>query len=131
MTSLERDVLECGVPLGDARALGKRYERAMHTGTGADWIELYIGVFVTLLRGAHRTQLAQAGAAQRMLQMLEDDLGAELFDEEALALIGLRLRRPESPQPDASALRDRVRYPFRAAINRQVLRRPGCRGVIR
>jgi hypothetical protein len=81
--SLERDVVDCGVPLGDARALRKRYERAIASGICADWIELYVGTFVTLLRCTHRTHSADAGAARRMLQLLGDDLGVQLFDEEA------------------------------------------------
>jgi hypothetical protein len=81
--SLERDVLNCGVPLGDARALGKRYERALQSGVCADWMELYIGTFVTLLRGAHRTLTADPQAAVRLLQLLSDDLGTQLFDDEA------------------------------------------------
>lgn len=82
--SLERDVLNCGVPLGDARALGKRYERALQSGACADWMELYIGTFVTLLRGAHRTRVADYDACKRLVQLLSDDLGAQLFDEGAL-----------------------------------------------
>ncbi|HET6895555.1 MAG TPA: hypothetical protein VFH72_09280 [Candidatus Baltobacteraceae bacterium] len=85
--SLERDVVDCGVPLGDARALRKRYERALQSGACADWIELYVGTFVTLLRTAHRTRRAQPDAARRLLCLLADDLGAQLFDEEALARI--------------------------------------------
>jgi len=75
--SLERDVLDCGVPLGDARAVGKRYERAIQSGACADWIELYVGVFVTVLRGAHRTHRAHPQAAQRLLTLLADDLGTQ------------------------------------------------------
>jgi hypothetical protein len=81
--SFERDVLHCGVPLGEARALRKRYERALHSGSCADWIELYIGTFVTLLRGTHRTRSADAAAAQRLLRLVCDDLGVQLFDEDA------------------------------------------------
>lgn len=81
--SLERDVLDCGVPLGEVRALVKRYERALCTGSSADWIELYVGTFVTLLRVAHRTRPADALAAERLLQLMGDDLGMQLFDEEA------------------------------------------------
>lgn len=81
--SLERDVVDCGVPLGDARALCARYERAMASGVCADWIELYVGVFVTLLRTTHCTRRADAGAAQRLLRLIGDDLGAQLFDDDA------------------------------------------------
>ncbi|HKU67995.1 MAG TPA: hypothetical protein VJP85_09480 [Candidatus Baltobacteraceae bacterium] len=83
MQSFERDVLGCGVPLGDARGLGRRYERALESGACADWIELYIGTFVTLLRFSHRTLTADAAAARRLLQLLGDDLGMQLFDDEA------------------------------------------------
>lgn len=81
--SFERDVVHCGVPLGEARALRKRYERALRSGSCADWIELYIGTFVTLLRGTHRTRNADSAAAQRLLQLLCDDLGTQLFDDDA------------------------------------------------
>lgn len=91
--SLERDVVECGVPLGDARALRKRYERALQSGSCADWIELYLGVFVTLLRNAHRTRTAQRAAAHRLLQLLNDDLGRKLFDADALLRVEAALMR--------------------------------------
>ena len=81
----ERDVVECGVPLGEVRALVKRYDRALRSGGCADWVELYVGLFVTLLRCAHRTRTADLAAARRLLLLLEDDLGAQLFDAEALA----------------------------------------------
>jgi len=81
--SLERDVLDCGVPLGEVRALRKRYERALESGSCADWIEFYIGTFVTLLRSTHRTRNADPAAAQRLLQLLCDDLGMQLFDDDA------------------------------------------------
>ena len=92
--SLERDVVACGAPLGDAHALGKRYERALESGSCADWIELYVGTFVTLLRNAHRTRIADTQAARRLLQLIGDDLGAQLFDEEALRQVETALMRP-------------------------------------
>jgi hypothetical protein len=91
--SLERDVLDCGVPLGEVRVLGKSYKRALQSGSPADWIELYLGTFVTLLRGANRTRSADSNAAGRMLQLLSDDLGAQLFDGEALARVAAALLR--------------------------------------
>jgi hypothetical protein len=92
--SLERDVLDCGVPLGQARALVKRYERALQSGVSADWIELYVGTFVTLLRDAHRTRLADVQAAGRLLQLIGDDLGLQLFDDEARRRLEISLVRP-------------------------------------
>lgn len=91
--SLERDVALCGAPLGDARALGKRYERALQSGSCADWIELYVGTFVTLLRNAHRTRTADPQAAQRLLQLIGDDLGVQLFDQDALRQVEMALMR--------------------------------------
>lgn len=86
--SFERDILDCGVPLGDARAVRKRYERALQSGVCVDWIELYVGVFVTLLRGVNRTGPAQPQAAKRLLLLLADDLGMQLFDEDARRRLG-------------------------------------------
>lgn len=91
--SLERDLAACGAPLGDARALGKRYERALESGACADWVELYIGTFVTLLRSAHLTHTADPLAARRLLQFIGDDLGVQLFDEEALRRVEMALMR--------------------------------------
>lgn len=85
--SFERDVLDCGVPLGDARVVRKRYERAIQSGACADWIEFYVGAFVTVLRCAHRTRRAQPEAAQRLLTLLADDLGIQLFDDDALGQV--------------------------------------------
>lgn len=81
--SLERDVVLCGAPLGDARLLGKCYERALRSQACADWIELYVGTFVTLLRNAHRTRIADGAAAARLFALVGDDLGRQLFDEDA------------------------------------------------
>ncbi len=92
--SLERDVLECGVPLGEARALGRRYERALRSGSCADWIELYVGVFVTLLRSTHRTRTPDRAAAGRMLRLIGDDLGLQLFDDDARRKLELAIMRP-------------------------------------
>lgn len=92
--SLERDVLDCGVPLGEVRALVKRYERALCTGSSADWIELYVGTFVTLLRDAHRTRSADTHAAGRLLQLIGDDLGMQLFDDDARRRLEISLVRP-------------------------------------
>ena len=91
--SLERDVVACGAPLGEARVVGNCYRRALLSGLCADWIELYIGTFVTLLRGAHVTRCADPDAAARLLQLLGDDLGAQLFDEDARRQLELALLR--------------------------------------
>lgn len=91
--SLERDVAACGAPFGDVRALGKRYERALESGSCADWIELYVGTFVTLLRAAHQTRAADPQAARRMLQFVGDDLGVQLFDQGAMRQLEMALMR--------------------------------------
>jgi hypothetical protein len=87
----ERDVLDCGVPLGEARALRKRYERALNSGICADWIELYVGTFATLLRCTHRTRHADLSASRRLLQLVCDDLGVQLFDDDARLQLELAL----------------------------------------
>lgn len=91
--SFERDVVACGVPLGDARLVARCYERALRSASCTDWIELYVGAFVTLLRGAHVTQTAEPRSAARLLQLLGDDLGMQLFDEDARRQLGLALLR--------------------------------------
>ncbi len=82
---MERDLLDCGVPIGDVRSLLNRYARAMETGACVDWIELYVGIFATLLRSSHRTRVADSSAAHRLLLLLDDDLGSKIFDRDARA----------------------------------------------
>jgi hypothetical protein len=81
--NFERDLLDCGVPLGDVRMLLSRYRRALGSGSHFDWIELYVGMFATLLQRAHRTRPADPSAAQRALLLVNDDLGSSLFDDSA------------------------------------------------
>jgi hypothetical protein len=83
--SFKCDVLDCGVPAPQAEALEERYVRALESGAHVDWIELYVGIFATLMRDMHRTRLADASAARAMLQLVNDDLGCELFDWQARA----------------------------------------------
>jgi hypothetical protein len=92
--SFEWDVAACGVPLVDVRMLGVRYERALQSGSCADWIELYVGTFVMLLRKSHCTRRADDAAAQRLLQLLGDDLGAQIFDRHALKEVQRSLLQP-------------------------------------
>jgi hypothetical protein len=89
--SFERDLLDCGVPLGDVRALGDRYARALESGSHVDWIELYVGIFATLKRNAHRERAVKPDAAQRLLQLVNDDLGSDLFDPQAREHLALAL----------------------------------------
>jgi hypothetical protein len=83
--SLECDLLECGVPFADVHTLGNRYARALETRSTIDWIELYVGIFATVRRSVHRMQTASEEALSRILLLLNDDLGTELFEEEARA----------------------------------------------
>jgi hypothetical protein len=80
---MERDLLDCGVPIGDVRTLMQRYARALESGAYVDWIELYVGIFATLVRNSNRTRVADSAAAHRLLLLLEDDLGSKMFDREA------------------------------------------------
>lgn len=80
---LERDLLQCGVPFAEVRTLGNCYARALETQSHIEWIELYVGIFATLRRSMHRTRSADAEALERMLLLLNDDLGSQLFEEDA------------------------------------------------
>lgn len=91
--AFERDLLDCGVPIGDVRALLNRYKNALSSRSHLDWIELYVGVFATLLNRAHRTRTADAGAARRALLLINDDLGTSLFDAPARAHLAASLSR--------------------------------------
>lgn len=81
--SLERDLLDCGVPFNDAHAVGSRYAAALETGAYVEWLAVYIGIFASLSRGMHRTRNASTAAARRLLLLLNDDLGSELFDRQS------------------------------------------------
>lgn len=89
--SFERDLLDCGVPIGDVRHVRERYARALRTGSHFEWIELYVGIFATLCRRMHATRRANHDAAARLLLLLNDDLGSDLFDVEARAHLALAL----------------------------------------
>jgi hypothetical protein len=89
---MESDLLGCGVPIGDVRALVNRYARAVETGACVDWIELYVGIFATLMRYSNRTRVADSAAAQRLLLLLDDDLGSRIFDRDARAELAMKLR---------------------------------------
>jgi hypothetical protein len=88
---MERDLLDCGVPIGDVRALVNRYARALETGACVDWIELYVGIFATLMRNSNRTRVADSSAARRLLLLLDDDLGSKIFDRDARMQLALAL----------------------------------------
>lgn len=77
----ERDLLDCGVPFGEAKVLVQRYARALETRSHVDWIELYIGIYMTLRRDVNRTRTADPAALERMRMLLNDDLGSQLFEE--------------------------------------------------
>jgi hypothetical protein len=83
--AFERDLLDCGVPFAEVHALGNRYARAMETRSHVDWIELYVGIFATLRRNVNQTRSADADALERMLLIVNDDLGSQLFEEDARA----------------------------------------------
>jgi hypothetical protein len=90
---MERDLLDCGVPIGDVRTLVNRYARALESGACVDWIELYVGIFATLMRDSHRTRVADSAAAHRLLLLLDDDLGSKIFDRDARAELAQVLDR--------------------------------------
>lgn len=90
---MESDLLDCGVPIGDVRLLMNRYARALETGAYVDWIEVYVGVFATLMRSSNRTRVADASASDRMLLLLDDDLGSKIFDRDARDELALALHR--------------------------------------
>ena len=81
--SLECDLVDCGVPAAEADAVGRCYAAALESGACIEWIAAYAGVFASLCQGMHRTRAADAGAARRLLLLINDDLGVALFDDEA------------------------------------------------
>jgi hypothetical protein len=81
--SLECDLIDCGVPAADADAVVRCYAAALESGACIEWIAAYAGVFAVLLQGMHRTRAADIAAARRLLLLINDDLGASLFDYEA------------------------------------------------
>jgi hypothetical protein len=83
LESLEWDLIGCGVPAPEATALADRYARALETGSHADWIELYVGIFATVRRSLDNGAPRSRPAFERVLLLLNDDLGSELFDKEA------------------------------------------------
>ena len=87
----ENDLLDCGVPVVEVRPLTNRYARALQSKSHVDWIELYVGVFATVMRNMHRTGQAKAPAAERVLQLINDDLGSDLFDGPAREQLALGL----------------------------------------
>jgi|SRR5579884_4525555 len=89
--SFERDLLDCGVPIGDVWQIRRRYVRALQSGSHFEWIELYVGIFATLRRCMHKTHRAHSDAAARMMLLINDDLGSDLFDREARAHLALAL----------------------------------------
>lgn len=91
--AFERDVLDCGVPLDEVRRLGDRYTRALETGGYVEWIELYVGTFATLLQRANSTKSADRNASQRLMRLIDDDLGSKIFDRDARVELMLALDR--------------------------------------
>jgi hypothetical protein len=63
--------------------LGIRYVRALETHSHIDWIELYVGVFATLREYLDRGRPANPSALERLLLLVNDDLGSALFSPEA------------------------------------------------
>lgn len=91
--AFESDVLNCGVPADEVRRLGDRYTRALETGGYLEWIELYVGTFATLLQRSNSTKSADRGASQRLMRLIDDDLGSKIFDRDARAELMLALDR--------------------------------------
>lgn len=84
----ERDLLDCGVPASEVQRLGIRYARALETCSHIDWIELYVGLFATLRRNLNTTRKANCEALERLLLLINDDLGSQLFAEESRKELG-------------------------------------------
>jgi hypothetical protein len=83
--SFAADLRSCGIEELDVQALRRRYARALAGGSYADWIELYVGVFATLNRSLHSARAVKTAAAERLRRLIDDDLGARLFDADARA----------------------------------------------
>ena len=89
LESLQWDLIGCGVPAPEATALADRYARALETGSHADWIELYVGIFATVRRCLDNGGPPSRPALERVLLLINDDLGTQLFDDEARAELAL------------------------------------------
>lgn len=83
--SFAADLRNCGIEEPEVQALRTRYSRALAGGLCADWIELYVGVFATLNRSMRTARAVKTSAAERLLRLIDDDLGARLFDPDARA----------------------------------------------
>ncbi len=69
--------------MDDVYAVGARYARAIAGGSYVDWIEMYIGVFAALSRSLHAGGTAKTEALERLLLLINDDLGSQIFDAQA------------------------------------------------
>jgi hypothetical protein len=115
--ALEQDLRDCGVESQQTRAIGARYARALGSGAFVDWIELYVGVFATLSRGAHKARPSKAEAVERVLLLVNDDLGSQLFDAGARTQLACALRSASTyPYAYASAV---AADAFRACARRR------------
>jgi hypothetical protein len=98
---LEADLLDCGVSREAADVLGSSYARAISASLEARWIEFYVAVFTTLSRSLRAARAVNAHAVRRLLYLVNDDLGAQLFDVEAREHLAARAHHEEH-QPERS-----------------------------
>ncbi len=82
---LEEDLRDCAVSAHDVQAVGARYSRAITSGLYVDWVEMYVGVFAALIGALREGGVPEAEPLDRVLRLINDDLGSQLFDAQARA----------------------------------------------
>ena len=88
----EEDLQGSGVAVDEVKTLGLAYLRSIVRGSRADWVELYVGVFAAVSRGVRESAAVDPEAVERMLLLLDDDLGSQLFALEARSDLAHRAR---------------------------------------
>jgi hypothetical protein len=87
------DLLDAGVATRERAVLALLYDRALLTGSATAWTRFYRALFTALRPLAHEppASVSTATAIESLLRIVEDDLGARLFDADELRRLRGRL----------------------------------------